>query len=611
MEETQDRIEIEDIFTNFENSLRTFHALPGGGELFFEHQIPFLIVYRQTKNDETTLRIVKSMASYLIIPEESGEFYQQLCCQLTEKMADRFGSFLIFEFLKGQEGIERFRIKGDIEKSHITLQDLQEELIQLESNREDVFLSVEVENYKNENKSFDLNLKNLENCGAQFLQLEIPQVFVSKEGTIYPFYYQRFKNAFIKAVQKALHHFARVQTSSDIKSYTALGKRQIDKHVFNIDRGLFEIQSAYQFLLLVAPTNISEIKKHFFDSNFQDLHDYHYRFMPIDPNLLKRKLFNLKIESIDDPALSYLFDEKREEIDQELTMLKERGTPGFLHRSIRLYRGLEQSLLQEAKSILEHVPEQPTSESSKHISASDFANLVQQEFDYFKKQSSDFSSKIHIRDDVNILMVSNGELYLPSNTKITEPEAHALIQHEIGTHVLTYFNGKQQPLYQMAIGWADYDALQEGIAVFSEYLCGGLTDNRLRTIAGRVIAGDAVKKGSDFKHLFHILHHNYQFSEDSAFNITTRVFQGGGFMKDIIYLKGLVQVKDYIMQGGDLTSLLAGKFAIEHVDIIKELTDRKIMKPPTLLPRYLELSDYQEKIDKIKNGLPLYKLTQP
>ncbi len=610
MTETINDTVLEDIFVQFDSRSRTFHQLPNNGELFLEHQLPFIIVYHKIENDDTTLRIVKSMASYLIIPEGNGEFYQQLCSQLSEKMADRFGSFLIFEFIKGQKGIQRFKIMGNIEKSRIALQDLEQELIQLETNREDTFLSVEVENYKDSNKHTILDLKKLEQSGAQFLQLEIPQVFISEEGNIYPFYFQRFKNSLIKAIQKAMHHFARVQTSSDITSYTALGKRKIDEHVFKIDKGIFEIQSAYHFLLLVSPTNVAEIKKHFFASGFKDLHDYHYRFMPIDPNLLKRKLFNLKIEDIDDPALSYLFDEKREEIDQELTMLKERGTPGFLHRSIRLYRGLDQSLVHEAKSILNNLPEEPTSPSEDLIDANQFAKLARQEFDYFKNQCADFSSKIHIRDDINILMVSKGELYLPSDSTMTEQDAHALIQHEIGTHVLTYFNGKQQPLYQMAIGWADYDALQEGLAVFSEYLCGGLSANRLRTIAGRVIAGEAIKNGCDFKHLFHLLHHDYGFADKTAFNITTRVFQGGGFMKDIIYLKGLVQVKEFIMQGGDITCLLSGKFAIEHVSLIKELTDRNIIKPATILPRYLELSGFDEKINNVRNGLPLYKLTQ-
>merc|ERR1711974_198770 len=154
----------------------------------------------------------------------------------------------------------------------------------------------------------------------------------------------------------------------------------------------------------------------------------------------------------------------------------------------------------------------------------------------------------------------------------TKNSAASLLQHEIGTHALTYFNGSQQSLSQMAAGFADYDALQEGIAVLSEYLIGGLSGNRLRILAGRVVAGDALLSGADFKQVFNLLYSEYGFSKEHAFNITSRMFQGGGFLKDIIYLKGLVELRDYLIDGGELEPLLAGKFALKHVDVIKDLT---------------------------------------
>ena len=95
---------------------------------------------------------------------------------------------------------------------------------------------------------------------------------------------------------------------------------------------------------MVSPANIQEIKQTFFDSNYEKLLDYHYRLLPIDPDVLKRELFNLKIEEVDDPAMSYLFREKREELDQQITMLYERGTKNFFYNCIRLYKGVERNL---------------------------------------------------------------------------------------------------------------------------------------------------------------------------------------------------------------------------------------------------------------------------
>lgn len=346
----------------------------------------------------------------------------------------------------------------------------------------------------------------------------------------------------------------------------------------------------------------------FFETNFKELQAYHYRLLPLDPDILKRKLYNLRIDEIDDPAIAFLFDEKREEIDQQLTMLKERGSKNFFYSSVRLYQGLDKNIVAEAKMILGNILENTFQEKIKTLDANAFRKLAEDEFDFFRTQAPGFSSNIYIREDVNIMMVSKGELYLPADYTLTETEASALIQHEVGTHALTYYNGSQQPLTQLSQGLADYDSLQEGIAVISEYLINGLTGNRLRTLAGRVIAGEALLNGAEFKEVFNLLHTTYGFSKEPAFNITSRIFQGGGFLKDIIYLKGLVELRDYLIEGGDLEFLLAGKFALKHIPMIKDLTDRGLLQRPKIKPRYLNEAGFEERMNNLRQGIPLSKM---
>ena len=605
-----DPIDIKDIIENITREKRTLRPLPGDGYLFFEHDVPFLIVYNSIDEDYTTLSLVKSKSSYLIVSQSHVEFYRELCCEIAEAMSDRFGSFLILEIYTGPLGSKQFIIRGNKKKFATTLKVLQKELPKIERRRGEVQVSASVRNIKDTEDMGVLCVEDIEKCGAQFLRLEVPPVYKSEKGNIYPTYFTNFRKEFVKAIQKALFEFTRVQTSSKIESYTALGKRKLDEVVFKIDKQLHEIRAGYQFLLLIAPTNLKEARRHFFETNFEEVPDYHYRMLPVNPDLLKRRLFNLRIEDINDPAFTYIFDEKREEIDQELAMLKERGSRNFLYRSVRRYRGLDKSLVQEAKTILKEIPKEDAQKGETQITAKEFALMAEDEFSYFKKQSADFKSKIHIRDDVNILMVSRGELYLPSDTKMSKTDAKALIQHEIGTHVLTYYNGKQQPLYQLSAGLSDYDPVQEGIAMLSECLIGALSANRLRIIAGRVVAGAALLDGMDFRQMFHALYGYYGFSKENAFNITSRMFQGGGFLKDIIYLKGLVELRQYLIEGGDLDCLLAGKFAIKHIEVINELTERGILKPPAIKPRYMELPDYESKIKKIREGIPIYKLQE-
>ncbi|MGB8705961.1 MAG: tyrosine/phenylalanine carboxypeptidase domain-containing protein [Gillisia sp.] len=606
---------INQILTKLENEAQVETNLPGGGFLHLEKKLPFLLVYRKKADGEDlgTQRLVKSGASFLIIGTEEFEAYQELLYNLAEKQSASLNSYLLFEIYRGPQESKEFVIKGPSQKLSSTFEILQEELNKINNTQFGVHLTTTIKKTKSRQAKGEaplLEIEKAKTCGALWLGLEVPPVYINTEGTLYPVFLRQFRNHFSKAIQKALYNYLRVQTSSGIKSYNALGKRKIDRKVFEIDKELTKIESSFQFLLLVAPVNIQQMRKEFFESRFQHLMGYHYRLLPIDPDLLKRKLYNLKIDEIDDPAISFLFEEKRRELDIQISMLNERGTRDFFFNSIRLYREVDNSLLKIAENILNEVPEVHEPKEEKLLDAKEFSAMARREFEYFRSQDENFSSKVHLRKDVNIIMVSRGELYIPSDYKLTRTEADALIQHEIGTHVLTCYNGSQQPLTQMAVGLADYDPLQEGIAVLSEYLGGKLTANRLRILAGRVVAGAALIRGLDFKQIFSLLFNDFDFSKERAFNVTSRILQGGGFIKDIIYLKGLVELIDYLKEGNELEPLLAGKFALGHLHVINELTQRGILKEPVLKPRYLETEEYKERMNLIRKGLPLSQMVK-
>ena len=334
----------------------------------------------------------------------------------------------------------------------------------------------------------------------------------------------------------------------------------------------------------------------------------HVVLLPIDPDVLKRQLYNLKIEDIDDPALSFLFREKREELELQISMLNDRGTRHFFYNSLMLYNGIEDKLVEEAQQLLDEVKEEEPGEAAELLSAREFKELAEKEFEYFRGQDENFHSRIHVRDDVNILMVSQGELYIPEDYQMDANSTRALIQHEVGTHVLTYYNGLQQPLKQLSTGLTDYDTLQEGLAVLAEYLVGGLTANRMRTLAGRVVAAAARVEGKGFREIFDLLHRQRGFSAIRAFNITSRIMQGSGFIKDIIYLQGIVELKEHLEKGGELEPLLIGKFALKHLPVINELMERKVLKKTSILPRYMNTKETNERLNNIRNGLPLSKM---
>ncbi|GAB2769434.1 flavohemoglobin expression-modulating QEGLA motif protein [Actinomadura fibrosa] len=577
--------------------------LPGGGYLHMSNELPYLVIYRQQgkneKEDRATMRFVLSEASFLLVGTKDFEGYQRLMFCLAEAMSTKFKSFLMVEIFSGDEDSRKFKIKGPEDKLPATLEIFKKELDTLNRNYQVLDLEpTEIENTiqrQPAGKPPLLSLSQLKDAGCLLLGLEVPPVYRNKKGEEYPVFFRSFKDDLIIALHKAIFEFIRIQTSSGVKSYRALGQKNLQEKVLEIDRKLAAIETSYQFLWLVSPANIRHIKDAFFESDYETVLNYHYRLLPVDPDVLKRELYNLKMEEIDDPALSFIFRQKREELDLQISMLSERGTQNFFYNSMMLYGGISRDLQREAEDLLREVPEEGDKKFESIMKADDFRFLALSEFEFFKEQDPDFSSKIHVRDDVNILMVSQGELYIPGDYKSNGNETQALIQHEIGTHVLTYFNGKQQPLKLLSVGLTDYDTLQEGLAVLSEYLVGGLTANRMRTLAGRVVAAGARMHGAEFQDIFRLLHHDYGFSPQRSFNITSRIMQGGGFTKDISYLKGLHQLKEHLENGGEIEPLLTGKFALEQLPIINELSERRVLKPVSIRPRYLNTEETTKK----------------
>src|SRR5690606_26822572 len=148
----------------------------------------------------------------------------------------------------------------------------------------------------------------------------------------------------------------------------------------------------------------------------------------------------------------------------------------------QVFGNVSDRLLEIAKAILVVYEKPSISDSSRTdmVDAQEFAWMAEEELRYLKSQYPDLDTSIRIRDDIAGLMVNRGVLNIGKHYEVERNRATALIQHGVGTHVVTYFNGKAQPFKLFDLGVPSYEELQEGMAVFAEYLVGGLTRERLR-----------------------------------------------------------------------------------------------------------------------------------
>ncbi len=288
-------------------------------------------------------------------------------------------------------------------------------------------------------------------------------------------------------------------------------------------------------------------------------------------------------------------------------MLDARETEDFLPLSIELYGGVEPTLRQQAEAIIEEVP--PPQRATDRVGAEAFLGLAELEIEHYRSIDPDIEIHAEIRPDVSGVMVTGNTLLIGPETSVDSVRANALLQHEVGTHLVTQVNGAQQPLKTMGVGLAGYDESQEGLAVLAEIACGGLTAGRLRQLAARVVTAHDRTNGASFTEAHrHLL--DLGFPASGAFTTVMRVYRGGGLTKDAIYLRGLIDLLDHVAGGGSVELMFLGKFSLEDLPLVTDLHDRGILTPAVLRPRYAEDAENLHRITEAANRRNLHDLLE-
>lgn len=581
--------------------------LPEGGKLFIDKPLPYLCVYRYAGKEDTYLSgLLKTQGAYLIARQDL-EIDELLFC-IAATASHAFHAFMIIElWMAPENGIETFKIYAPEDRSPATIKALKEGFEEIEAVYNPLKVQVlnTVQRHPPGLKPL-MSLDKSKEVGTLQVGVEVPLIYKDEKGNLYALLYRKVRRKISQVLKKAAFEFIRVQTSNQFGHYLTLGKTQLTQMVRSVDRQLAEVSEKMNFLLRVSPVNQTVEFENFKKHGYSKLPEFNYRLISLDPEEAKRRLFNLQLENIEDPTLAFLFRDKRMELEKQLLMLEERETKNFLHLSNSLYGELGEELIQTAKEILEEISVEEN-EDGERMLAEEFKQLALRELEHYRPHFPDVELGVEIRKDINGIMVSKSKLLIGEDFSLEGARAEALLQHEIGTHILTYGNGKHQPFKLFYAGMAGYDPLQEGLAVLAEYIVGGLTTARLRILAIRVLAVQSVCEGADFIETYRMLSQDYDFNDKSAFNISTRVHRGGGLTKDAAYLKGLIKLMEYLKKGGELEPLYAGKFALAHVPYVKELIHRRVVKTP-FLPPYINSELASSRLDEVRRGIPITKL---
>jgi uncharacterized protein (TIGR02421 family) len=591
-------------------------SLPGGGELQIDRPLPFLFAYDPPGKlaDPHTSRLLRAEASVWIpsrtLPREE---MRRILIPILEALRDAYGAVLVIEIRalprsRADEEENRFLIGTHPSSPEPeVLRTLEDELRKVRVRQRDAVVETRV--YRRPPGAFaeTVGRRKLEELGVEVVQLGVPPVYRDEEDELYPLVLRSLRRQLARVLRRTAHRFAVRRTTRSPASYLALGRQRLVQAVLAVDRRLEEIVAGFDDLLLITPSNVEPAWRKFQEDRFEVAPRFQYRPIPIDPVLQKRRLYELPIERISDPALAEIYEHRRTELDVRLGLLLARGTRWHLLGGQQLYGEIDKKTWATAERLLA-LPARGEHPPHEVIDGEAFARRAREELRHYRRSDRSFRCEVKVRGDLGSVLVSRGQLYVDRWLQLPAYRLEALIQHEIGTHVLTHHNGRRQPLAIFASGLAGYEELQEGLAVLAEHLAGGLSVARLRLLAGRVAAARAKLDDATFVETWRLLHDRHGFSGRTAFLTTMRAYRGGGSLKDVIYLRGVARLLEHLRGGGALEPLYVGKIALGHVALVRELLEREILLPPALLPRILGDPAASARLARLRAGVEVEQI---
>ena len=416
------------------------------------------------------------------------------------------------------------------------------------------------------------------------LPTEIKKVFMNEQtGDLYPLVFVELKEGLKQAILSNALYFSKHHTEEDHSKKAVLLSTGIEPALFELDRKLYQLCKGIETLFYINPKNLVGERKRFYSKNYNYTPTFTYRHLDINPFEFREKLYRLPVEDISDVSIQQLYRDVIDAYATKIDLIASVGTEKFLYNSLRYYGEPRDSDVETANFLL--FAKEFETEAEKTLDATAVKNA-------FVKTASEYSFhyKVELNDKiVASAMVDNirKSILIKRDIKLNQVELEALISHELGVHMVTTVNSELQKLKVFKLGLPNNTYTQEGLAILGEYLSGNLSLSRLKKLALRVLAIRMMLKNYDFARTFKVLMNDYGLKDNDAFKLTTRVYRGGGFTKDFLYLKGLRDVLK-IYKEKDISTLFIGKTSFDYLNVIDELIERKIVTKPTHLPVFMQ-----------------------
>ncbi|MFH1670191.1 MAG: tyrosine/phenylalanine carboxypeptidase domain-containing protein [Patescibacteria group bacterium] len=362
------------------------------------------------------------------------------------------------------------------------------------------------------------------------------------------------------------------------QSSVKMDLRAVDNTLATLDRELLLIK-------YLKPVNLYEERERIIE-NRQYNPNFYYPETTTNLEETQKKLANpIQNES----ALGQLLEKKRKELITCIALLRARGiAEEFTKISKELYGTTSSSIVQAAQASLERRIACNLPPSQKNLlSAEQVKEMFEEILEHYVLDQWDVSIRKRLVADCT---VGGNHVYIREGALFEPMHVEALIAHEIETHVLTAENGDHQPYALLRRGCANYLDTQEGLAIYNQNRA--LSPNHERRYnAPRNVLGLEFGLTHSFAETRCFLEEEIGYSDEKAVTQTIAIKRGlsdtsknGGFTKSVVYFRGLLNIEQFVKEGGDLKRLYVGKIALEDLELVEELPD---MQQPLLIPDFL------------------------
>ena len=411
------------------------------------------------------------------------------------------------------------------------------------------------------------------------LPVEVKKIFMDEtSGDVYPLVLEELKAGFKRAISETAAFFVRRYGKTKKTQKADMLSSTISPEVLTLDKQLYALCKKVETLNFINPVNLSAQRNKFFKNSYVSP-SFNYKQLDINPYKFRAQLYKLPVEDINDADIQQLYRHVIDNLASKIDLLTTIGTDDFVYNSLKYYGEPSHVDIANARFLL-HLNTEHSENDSKTLNADEA-------IEYFKKQAEFWKLNCRIEKSSKVVakaMVNNEKalLLINKNAFFTEKEVHAFAYHELGIHMLTTINAKKHPLKVFSLGLTGNTHTQEGLALYSEYCSGSLTIDRLKAIALRVIAVQYMLEHGDFVKTYHALMNEFDLEKDFTFTLTTRVYRGGGFTKDYLYLKGFRDIIN-LAKANSIDNLLVGKTGLLDFDITNEIVERGMITKPQSL----------------------------